>query len=332
MKKLCTLFLVFVAIAAYAQNNEEDYVKFDENGNLTEFRQTAKDGTEFRFWFYDRACSELKIFFPDGSLAYGYTNNNAKDLYNSIKNGTIDVVKEINDNMRGYEWVSEEKRELYYTIDVHFIPNFELSDKDGSAPSIYKTNLSNLVLKILQEPTQNSYITYYTSKGGKKINAVRVDTGSCGLLNDTYVDGSYLYVYPEPGFQYGQNLEENCKGVLGGYKKVSDGYIALLCVEDKITVVARANDEGWNYKGTIKGDVHKIGNRRTPDGWYYDVYYMDKGLIDTITSVKHLPFNDGKLYHQDGKISEYKTGVLYSITDKTGLITIYDEEGNPDPF
>lgn len=48
MKKLCMLFLVFVAIAAYAQNDGKDYIKFDENGNITKFQQTTKDGTVFQ--------------------------------------------------------------------------------------------------------------------------------------------------------------------------------------------------------------------------------------------------------------------------------------------
>lgn len=321
MKKLCTLFLVFVAIAAYAQNDGKDYIKFDENGNITEFQQTTKDRTVFQFW--GGAESELKIVFPDGTWADGIINNNAKDLYNSIKNGTIDVVKEMN-AIQGFHSVIDESRGTFNYFDEKFIPKFDLSDKDA-----HKTNLSGLVQKILQY-TQNSMIPYFTRPGGSGISAV-IFLGE--LLNDTYDDGSNLYVYPKQGFQYGQNIniEENFEGVLGAYKKVSDGIINVLCVEDKITVHAGAYDEDWMYDGTIKGDSRKIGKRRTSEGYYYEVYCMDKGLIDTITSVKYLPFNDGKL-DWDGKISEYKKGVLYSITDEKGLITIYDKDGNVDEF
>lgn len=322
MKKLCTLFLVFVAIAAYAQNDGKDHIKFDENGNITEFRQTTKDGTVFEF--LGGAEPELNIDFPDGTWANGVINKNAKELYNSIKNGTIDVVKEMND-IQGFRSVNDEWKNIFNYFDEKFIPKFGLSDWDGSGPSIYKTNLSNLVMKIEQP-----MIVYFTSKGKKEINAVCVKKGSCGLLNDTYGDGSDLYVYPKEGFRYGQNIEENCKGILGAYKKVSDGIINLLCVEGKITAVAGIYN-GWSYKGTIKGDTHIIGGRRTPDNWYYDVYYMDKGLIDTITSVGYLPLDDGKLFW-GGNISEIKNGVLYSVTDEKGLITIYDEEGNVDEF
>lgn len=319
MKKLCTLFLVFVAIAAYAQNDEENYIKFDENGSITEFRQTMKDGTFFKLWAYPGSASTLNISLPDGTLAKGKTETNAKELYNSIKNGTVDVVKEI-ENLQGFNAVNDDVKSAYFHFDEKLIPIFGLSDEDA-----HKTNLSGLIWKI---ETQNNI--YYSTKGGRRIEAVLIGKRG-GLLNDTYGDNSELYVYPKQGFRYGQNIniEENWEGVLAAYKYVSDGAIGVLCVKDKITVVV-GNDK-WVYFGTIKGDTRKIGDRRTPEGYYYEVYCMDKGLIDTITSVDYLPFDNGKLY-RDGKTTEYKKGMLYSITDEKGLITIYDKDGNVDEF
>ena len=37
------LFLVFVAIAAYAQNDGKDHIKFDENGNINISLSFAND-------------------------------------------------------------------------------------------------------------------------------------------------------------------------------------------------------------------------------------------------------------------------------------------------
>lgn len=331
MKKLCTLFLVFVAIAAYAQNDGKDYIKFDENGNITEFRQTTKDGTVFQLWrMLDTwSASELSIDLPDGTWANGYIEKNVKDLYNSIKNGTVDVIKEMNE-IRGFQSVKDESRGTFNYFDEKFIPTLDLSDEDA-----HKTNLSDLVMKIEQH-TQNSMIVYFTcpgNSGNGYINTVCVIKGSCGLLNDTYGDGSNLYIRPKQGFQYGQDIEKNCEGVLGVFKKVSDGVLYALCVEDKIAVYARPNDREWMYDGTITGNTHKVGNRWSPKSGigYYDIYCMDKGFFDTITSVKYLPFYDGKLARGE-KISEYKKGVLYSITDEKGLITIYDKDGNIDEF
>ena len=179
MKKLCTLFLVFVAIAAYAQNDEKDYVKFDEYGYLTEFRQTTKDGTVFQLWrMLDTwSASELRIDLPDGTWANGYIEKNVKDLYNSIKNGTVDVIKEMNE-IRGFHSVKDESRRFFYLFDEQFIPGFDLSDEDD-----HKTNLSDLVLKILDYHTQN--MTAYFTCPGKgqnadgQINAVSVVKDSC---------------------------------------------------------------------------------------------------------------------------------------------------------
>lgn len=322
MKKLCTLFLVFVAIAAYAQNDGKDHIKFDENGNITEFRQTTKDGTVFQLWrMLDTwLASELRIDLPDGTWANGYIEKNVKDLYNSIKNGTVDVIKEMNE-IRGFQSVKDESRRFFYLFDEQLIPGFDLSDEDD-----HKTNLSDLVLKIMDYHTQN--MTAYFTCPGKgqnadgQINAVSVVKDSCEW-----------YYCPKQGFQYGQDIEKNYEGVLGVDKEVKDGEIEVLCVEDKISVYAHSYDSKWVYKGTITGNTHKVGNRWSPKSGigYYDIYCMDKGFFDTITSVKYLPFYDGKLARGE-KISEYKKGVLYSITDEKGLITIYDKDGNVDEF
>lgn len=305
---------------------EDEIIRFDSEGNLSEFQKTAVDGTIYYGKYIeqkgDYVTWEFTITNKNGDWYHGYTkwegpwSHKEDDYYKDIESGrkTWTNVNETIKDLQDYNYRADYRDDSYKTNKDAYRKFYMCQGNDVNA--IFK--------RYIDDGSEFEYIKA-AELNSKRIMVISQSGKHFGIylwgLNNTYLN------------TYGTDFlffafEDNARPLRMLHKTLKDGQIL---VRFKQGYWAGNDDTPWTeiiypdgrkYVGNIS-----YNNLTRQD--YCKMTGLDAKFWDTITTMNDIEFYRGDLTYPDGKTEMYnKEEDLKTVVERTGDITVYNWSSN----
>ena len=317
---IMALFLSIGTVCAQ-QVKEDEIVKFDSYGVLSEFKKTAADGTIYHGKFITKDKNrgnvkwELTITNKTGDWYHGYVEwFNPEEFYHDVENGekTWDDAILMFIGPRAYTFF--DYRDDNYKTDKDAYRKFYMCQGN---------DVNDIFKRYVDDGSEFEYIKAADLKSNQLI--IINESGKPFGLYNWHLNKTYLNTY-ETDFVF-HAIEGSAFPIRMLHKTLKDGQILVRLKKgyinaDYVPWAEIIYPDGRKYVGNISY------NNLTYDD-YFNMAELDINFWDTITTVNDIEFYRGDLTYPDGKTETYnKEEDLKTVVERTGDITVYNWSSN----